>query len=73
MHYNGGTPLCVGKISKDFCVVNMKNTRLYGYFYDFSVDSDGIAVDVILDIHKYALKKNNMIKKCLDLSRKYLL
>ena len=61
MHYNGGTSLCVGKISKDFSVVNMKNTRLCEYFYDFSVDFDGIAVDVILDIHKYAMKKNNMV------------
>ena len=25
---------------------------------------DAIAVDDILDIHKYLMKKNNMIKKC---------
>ena len=39
----------------------MKNTRLNGYVYDFSVDYDAIAVDDILDIHKYLMKKNNMI------------
>ena len=34
---------------------------VYGYVYDFSVDYDAIAVDDILDIHKYLVKKNNMI------------
>ena len=35
--------------------------RLNGYVYDFSVDYDAIAVDDILDIHNYLMKKNNMI------------
>ena len=39
----------------------MKETGLNGYVYDFNVDSDAIAVDDILDIHKYFIKKNNMI------------
>ena len=55
------TPLCLGNISKDFAVDNMKKTALNGYVYDFSVDYDVIAVDDILDIHKYLMKKNNMI------------
>ena len=38
----------------------MKNTGLNGYFYDFSVDYDAIAVDDILDIHKYLMKKNSI-------------
>ena len=38
----------------------MKNTGIYGYFYDFSVDYDAIAVDDILDVHKYLVKKNNI-------------
>ena len=29
--------------------------------YDFSVDYSAIAVDDILDIHKYLMKKNNII------------
>ena len=33
---------------------------LYGYVYDFSVDCNAIAVDNILDIHKYLMKKNNI-------------
>ena len=50
----------------------MKNTGLNGYVYDFSVDYDAIAVDDILDIHKYLMKKHD-IKHCLDLFKKYLL
>ena len=53
-------PLCLGNISKDFSVDNMKNTGLNGYVYDFSADYDAIAVDDILEIHKYLMKKNNM-------------
>ena len=39
----------------------MKKMGLNGYVYDFSADYDVIAVDDILDIHKYLIKKNNMI------------
>ena len=39
----------------------MKKTGFNEYVYDFSVDYDGITVDDILDIHKYLIKKNNMI------------
>ena len=53
-------PLCLGNISKDFSVDNMKNTGLNGYVYDFSVDYDHIPVDDILDIHKYLMKKHDM-------------
>ena len=36
-------------------------TRLTGYVNDFSVDYDAIAVDDILDIHRYYLMKKNDI------------
>ena len=39
----------------------MKKTGLNGYVYDVSVDYDAIAVDDILDIDKYLMKKNNTI------------
>ena len=39
----------------------MKKTGLTGYVYDFSVDCDAIAVNDILDIHKYLMKKNGII------------
>ena len=54
------TPLCLGNISKDFSVDNMKKTGLNGYVYDFSVDYDAIAVDNILGIHKYLMEKNGI-------------
>ena len=52
--------LRLGNISKDWSVENMKKTGFNDYVYDFSVDYNGVAVD-ILDIHKYLMKKNNMI------------
>ena len=39
----------------------MKKTGFNGFIYDFSVDYDYIAVDDILDIHKYLMKKNYII------------
>ena len=33
------TPLCLGNISKEFSVDDMKKTGLNGYVYDFGVDS----------------------------------
>ena len=40
------SPLCLGNISKDWSTENMLITGLSGYFYDFSVDYDAIAVAV---------------------------
>ena len=45
-------PLCLGNISKDFSVDNMKKTGLNRYVYDFSVDYGAIAVTDTLDIQK---------------------
>ena len=52
------TPLCLGIISKDWSLNNMKKNELCGYVYDFTADYDAIAVDDILDIHNYLMKKN---------------
>ena len=54
---NSATPLCLGNISKDWSVGNMKKTEFNGYVYDFSVDHDVITVDDILDIHSFLMKK----------------
>ena len=66
------TLLCLRNISKDWSVDNMKKTGFNGYVYDFIVYYDAIAVDYILDIHKYLMKKNNMrrVKKTLVASNK---
>ena len=39
----------------------MKKTGLKGYVCDFSVDFNAIAVADILDIHKYLMKKNEIV------------
>ena len=51
-------PICLGNISKDWSVDNMKKTGFTGYIYDFSVDYTPIAVD---DIHKYLMEKNDIV------------
>ena len=55
-------PLCLGNVSKDFSIDNMKKTGLNGCVYDFSSDFDTIAVDDIRDIHKYLMRTNNIIQ-----------
>ena len=54
-------PLCLGIIWKDWSVYNLKKTGFNGYIYDFSVDYDSILVSDILEIHKYLIKKNEII------------
>ena len=39
----------------------MKKTGLNGYVYGFSLDYDAIAINDIIDICKYLMKKNNMM------------
>ena len=54
-------PLCLGNISKDWSVDNMKKIGFTGYVYDFSVDYDANVVDDILDIDKYLMKKKKIV------------
>ena len=54
------TQLWLENFSKCFSVDNVKKTGLNGYVYDFSVDYNAIAVDDILDIHKYLMKKHDI-------------
>ena len=39
----------------------MKRTGVNGYVYDVSVNYDAIAVDDILEIHNYLMKKNDIV------------
>ena len=55
------SPLCLGNISKDWSVDNMKKTGFNGYVYDFSADYDSTDVDDIKEIHKYFMKKNKIM------------
>ena len=54
-------PVCLGNVLKDWSVDNMKKTGLKSHVYDFSVDCDAIVVCDILDIHKYLMKKNEIV------------
>ena len=54
-------PLCLGNISKDWSLDNMKRTGFTGYVYDFSADYDTTAVDDIKNIHKYMMKTNDIV------------
>ena len=53
--------LCLGNISKDWSTDNMNKTGLTGYVYDFSADYNAVTVDNIKDIHKYLMKKNDIV------------
>ena len=55
------SPICLGNVSKDWSTENMKKTCFSGYVYDFSVYYKAIAVDDIKNIHKYLMKKNNIV------------
>ena len=54
-------PLCLGNISKDFSTNDMKNMGLYGNVYDFNLCYQDISVDNMLNIHKYLIKKPNIV------------
>ena len=55
------SPLCLGNISKDWSVDNMKKNGFTDYVYDFSADYNAIADDDTKDIHNYLMKRNNMV------------
>ena len=55
------TPLCLGNISKDWSLDDMKKAGLNGHVYRFSVDYVAINVNDILDIHNYLMKKNDIV------------
>ena len=47
--------LCLGNISKDFTINNMKETGLKGFVKSFSVDFNPIDTNDVLDIHRYLM------------------
>ena len=59
------TPLCLGNISKDWSVNNMKKTGLNGYVYKFCVDYVDIntsfssisVAEYLLSVHRYFMLK----------------
>ena len=55
------TPLCLGNISNDWSVDDMKKARLNRYVHDFGVDYNHTSVDHISDIDNYLMKKNDIV------------
>ena len=55
------SPLCLGNISKNWSVDNMKKTGFTGYVFDFSVDYTVTVIDDVKDIHKYLMKENVLV------------
>ena len=49
--------LCLGNISKEFPINNMKKTGLKGIVDFFSVDFNPIDINNILGIHRYFMKR----------------
>ena len=54
-------PMCLGVLSKDYNRNSRKGTGLYENVHDFSIDYSAITNVEILDIHKYLMKKNNIV------------
>ena len=50
--------LCLGNISKDFTINNMKKQDQKGSVYFFSVDVNPIDTNDVIDIHRYLMKRN---------------
>ena len=70
------SPLCLGNISKDWSIDNMRDTGLNGYVYYFSVDYDAIAVDDIKDIHEpvfcpFSIKTSKCSSSCKNINDPY--
>ena len=55
------SPVCLGNISKDWSTDNMRKSSFTGYVYDFSVGYDAIDANDFKYIHKYLMKKNNIV------------
>ena len=49
--------LCLGNVSKDFAINNIKKTGLKGVTIFFSFDFNPIDTSNILDIHNYLMKR----------------
>ena len=53
--------LCLGNISDDWTIASAKNTGLYGVVYDFAVDYTKTNIDDIYNVHRYLMKKNDVV------------
>ena len=56
-------PIALGSITttEHLSADEMKESKLYGKIYDFSVDYSAISNDKMYDIYAYLMKKNDII------------
>ena len=47
--------MCLGNVSENFTVDNMKKTGVNGHVHDFSVDYSTTGAGNIMDIYKYLI------------------
>ena len=55
------SPLCLGNICEDWLIDDVKETGFNRYVDDFSADYDATDIDDIKSIHKYLMRKNNIV------------
>ena len=53
--------LCLGNISDDWTVLNAQKTGLHGIIFDFAVDYTDTSVGDIYNVHRYLMKKNDVV------------
>ena len=53
--------LCLGNISDDWLATDVTNTGFAGNIYDFAVDYTETSVGTIYNIHRYLMKKNDVV------------
>ena len=54
--------LCLGNMSSNWSTTESTKTGLYGNIYDFAVDYVPLSgVKTIYDIHRYLMKKHNIV------------
>ena len=53
--------LCLGNLSDDWTALNATKTGLYGNVYDFAVDYTETSLGNIYNIHRYLMKKSDVV------------
>ena len=58
---NFKNPIAIGNTSTEFSTKHADRTGLYGEIYDFTVDYEAAEIRKIYDIHRYLMKKHDIV------------
>ena len=58
---NFKNPIAIGNTSTEFSTKHADRTGLYGEIYDFTVDYEAAEIPKIYDIHRYLMKKHDIV------------